>query len=97
MSDPARRLRAAWTAARAVVLSTVLSTVLSIALSAASTASAAAEAAEDIRDIRGPKYLFPPWLLPAVIAGAVLFVLGAYGIWRWLRRRRQPRPSPPRP
>ena len=91
MSDPARRLRAAWTAARAVVLSTVLSTVLSIALSAASTASAAAEAAEDIRDIRGPKYLFPPWLLPAVIAGAVLLAFGALGLWRWLRRRRQPR------
>jgi hypothetical protein len=87
MSDPALRRRAAPTAA----LAEVLSTVLSIALSAASTASAAAEAVEDIRDIRGPKYLFPPWLLPAVIAGAVLLALGAYGIWRWLRRRRRPR------
>jgi hypothetical protein len=85
MSDPARRRRAAPTAA----LAEVLSTVLSIALSAASTA--AAEAVEDIRDIRGPKYLLPPWLLPAVIAGAVLLALGAYGIWRWLRRRRRPR------
>jgi hypothetical protein len=87
MSDPARRRRAAWTAALAVVLSTVPS----IALLAAFTASAAADAVEDIRDIRGPKYLFPPWLLPAVIAGAALLALGAYGIWRWLRRRRRPR------
>jgi hypothetical protein len=86
MSDPARRRRAAPAA-----LAVVLSTVLSIALSPASTALAAAEAVEDIRDIRGPKYLFPPWLLPAVIAGAVLLALGAYGIWRWLRRRRRPR------
>jgi hypothetical protein len=59
----------------------------------ASTARApvSAAAAEDIRDIRGPKFIFPPWLLPAVIAGAVLLALGAYFIWRWLRRRRQPR------
>jgi len=83
MSDPARRRRAAWAAA--------LAAALSAALSAATTATAVAEAAEDIRDIRGPKYLFPPWLLPAVTAGAVLLALGAYGIWRWLRRRRQPR------
>jgi hypothetical protein len=87
MSDRARRRRAAWTAA----LAAVLSTVLSIALSAAFIAPAAAEAVEDIRDIRGPKYLFPPWLLPAVIAGAVLLAFGAFGFWRWLRRRRRPR------
>jgi Domain of unknown function (DUF4381) len=85
-----RRRRAASTAALAAVLSAVLSIALSAA-STASTASAAAQAVEDIRDIRGPKYLFPPWLLPAIIAGAVLLALGAYGIWRWLRRRRRPR------
>ena len=83
MSDPARRRRAAWTAA--------LAAALSAALSAATTARAVAEAAEDIRDIRGPKFLVPPWLLPAVIAGAVLLAFGALGLWRWLRRRRQPR------
>jgi Domain of unknown function (DUF4381) len=54
-------------------------------------APAPAEAAEDIRDIRGPKFLVPPWLLPAVIAGAVLLAFGAWGLWRWLRRRPQPR------
>jgi hypothetical protein len=83
MSDPARRRRAAWTAA--------LPAALSAALSAAITATAVAEAAEDIRDIRGPKYMFPPWFLPAVIAGAVLLAFGGWGLWRWLRRRRQPR------
>jgi hypothetical protein len=76
MSDPARRRRAAWTAAHAAALS---------------AATAAAEAVEDIRDIRGPKFIFPPWLLPALIAGAVLLAFGAFGLWRWLRRRRRPR------
>jgi hypothetical protein len=61
------------------------------AASIASTASDVAQAVEDIRDIRGPKFIYPPWLLPVVIAGAVLLALGAYGIWRWLRHRRQPR------
>jgi hypothetical protein len=82
MSDPARRRRAAWTAALAAALS---------AATAATAATAVAEAAEDIRDIRGPKFMFPPWLLPAVIAGAVLLAFGALGFRRWLRRRRQPR------
>jgi Domain of unknown function (DUF4381) len=57
----------------------------------AGPAPAAAEGTEDIRDIRGPKFIFPPWLLPAVIAGTVLLAVGALGLWRWLRRRRRPR------
>jgi hypothetical protein len=57
----------------------------------ASAATPPAGPAEDIRDIRGPKFIVPPWLLLAVIAGAVLLGLSAYGIWRWLRRRRRPR------
>jgi hypothetical protein len=76
MNSPARRRRAAWTAALAAALP---------------AAAAVAEAAEDIRDIRGPKFLVPPWLLPALIAGAVLLAFGAWGLWRRLRRRRQPR------
>jgi hypothetical protein len=80
VKDRARRRRAAVTAAPTVALSAALS-----------IASAVAEAAEDIRDIRGPKFIFPPWLLPAVIAGVVLLALGAFGLWRWLRRRRRPR------
>jgi hypothetical protein len=42
----------------------------------------AAPLAEDIRDIRGPKYLLPDWLWPAIIGGAVLLALGVYGLWR---------------
>jgi hypothetical protein len=46
---------------------------------------------EDIRDIRGPKFVSPSWLLPALIAGGALVALGAYGAWRRLRRRAAPR------
>jgi hypothetical protein len=47
----------------------------------------AAPLAEDIRDIRGPKYLLPDWLWSALLGGAVLLALGIYGLWRWRRRR----------
>ena len=47
----------------------------------------AAPIAEDIRDIRGPKYLLPVWFWPALIGGAVLLALSAYGWWRWRRTR----------
>jgi hypothetical protein len=65
----------------------------SAALSPSPTPAAAGPdmPSEDIRDIRGPKYVLPPWLLPALLAGVVLLALGAYGAWRWRRRRRQPR------
>ncbi len=46
---------------------------------------------EDIRDIRGPKYLAPAWLIPAIVAAVVAVALLGYGIWRWTRRRRAPR------
>ncbi len=49
------------------------------------------DAAEDIRDIRGPKFILPVWLVPALLAGALLLALGVYAAWRWLRRRRRPR------
>lgn len=51
------------------------------------SAVVAAPAAEDIRDIRGPIYLMPAWLLPAIIAGAVLITLAIYGLWRRHRNR----------
>jgi hypothetical protein len=85
MNDRTRRWRAAWAAALAAALSAVLLAAM------AGSAAAMVAAVEDIRDIRGPKFLVPPWLLPAVIAGAVLLAFGALGLWRWLRRRRQPR------
>ncbi|HMH30354.1 MAG TPA: DUF4381 family protein [Steroidobacteraceae bacterium] len=47
----------------------------------------AAPVAEDIRDIRGPKYLLPDWLWSALLGGAVLLALGIYGLWRWRRSR----------
>jgi hypothetical protein len=49
--------------------------------------ASAAAVEEDIRDIRGPKYLLPSWVLPALIAGAVLVALGIYGLWRGRRKR----------
>jgi hypothetical protein len=64
------------------------------AATAASTSSAAASGPaasgpeEDIRDIRGPKYVLPAWVLPAVAAGVVILALGLYLIWRWRRNRR---------
>jgi hypothetical protein len=57
--------------------------------SAASTPSAAAPVPEeDIRDIRGPKYVAPNWVLPVVIASVAMLALAIYGFWRW---RRSPR------
>ena len=51
------------------------------------TGVGAAPVAEDIRDIRGPIYLLPDWLLPALIGGAALIALGFYGLWRRRRNR----------
>jgi Domain of unknown function (DUF4381) len=47
---------------------------------------------DDIRDIRGPKGIFPLWLVLALVAGALLLALGAYLLWR--RKQRLP-PSRP--
>ena len=63
------------------------------AATAASTSGAAGGPAasvpeEDIRDIRGPKYILPAWVLPAVAAGVVILALGVYRVWRWRRNRR---------
>jgi hypothetical protein len=50
-----------------------------------------ARAADDIRDIRGPKAVVSgSWLVPAVLAGALVVALCAWAIWR--RRRRVARP-----
>jgi hypothetical protein len=48
--------------------------------------AALAEAEEDIRDIRGPKAVPESWVLPAVLAGAIVVALCAYALWR--RRHR---------
>jgi Domain of unknown function (DUF4381) len=56
--------------------------------SAAASGPAASGPEEDIRDIRGPKYVLPAWVLPAVAAGAVILALGLYRVWRRRRNRR---------
>jgi hypothetical protein len=57
----------------------------------ASVPAAAFAAAEDIRDIRGPKFFLPAWVLPALVAVGVLLALGGFWVWRWQRRRRRAR------
>ncbi len=47
---------------------------------------------EDIRDIRGPKSIFPLWQVLAWIAAGALAAIGGYVGWRRMRR-----PQPPRP
>jgi hypothetical protein len=56
----------------------------------AGAGASAAPLAEDIRDIRGPKYILPDWVLPALIGAAVLIALSIYGLWRWRRGRAAP-------
>jgi hypothetical protein len=55
------------------------------------SAPGSVNAPEDIRDIRGPQFVAPAWLLPALVVGAVVLALGTYGVWRRQRRRRRPR------
>jgi hypothetical protein len=54
---------------------------------AALAGGAIVEAEEDIRDIRGPKVVHGSWVLPAVLAGAIVVALCAYTLWR--RRHRE--------
>jgi Domain of unknown function (DUF4381) len=54
---------------------------------AASANAAAQKSDEDIRDIRGPKFVWPPWVLPALIAGVAILALASYRFWRWRRNR----------
>lgn len=39
--------------------------------------------------------MLPPWLIPALLTGALLLALGAYAVRRWRRRRNRPRPLLP--
>jgi hypothetical protein len=64
-------------------------------LIALDTALAQVAPTEDIRDIRGPKGIFPLWLVALLIAGVVLLALGAYALWRWKQRRPADRPLLP--
>jgi hypothetical protein len=63
------------------------------ASSTAAANGAAADSApdEDIRDIRGPKYIFPLWQVMSLVAAAVLLAAGGYAWWRRRQRRRAAR------
>ena len=54
--------------------------------------TALAQAEEDIREIRGPKAVPGSWVLPAVLAGAIVVALCAYAVRR-RRHRETPRRS----
>jgi len=81
-------MRRGFPAARAAVAAVVLVVFCAAGpcAAAASTQPAAAPPAEDIRDIRGPKLIWPEWVVPALLAAGVLLVGGGYLLWR--RRRR---------
>jgi hypothetical protein len=62
-----------------------------LALLALAAGAALAETTEDIRDIRGPKGLPPAsWVIPAVVAGAIVVALCAYLVWRRRSRGEAP-------
>ena len=42
---------------------------------------------EDIRDIRGPKPITSPWLIPLLVIAGLLVAGSGYAAWRWDRRR----------
>src|SRR5271165_3093601 len=65
-------------------------TATSVPPASAIGALRSADSPEDIRDIRGPQFVVPAWLLPALVAGGAVLALGTYGVWRWRRRRQRP-------
>jgi hypothetical protein len=83
--------------ASAIAATTAMAVTGAAAAPPASTIEAAAPASssEDIRDIRGPQFVAPAWLLPALVATGAVLALGAYGVWRWLRRPPLPRTALP--
>ncbi len=82
--------------ARSTAVTLAAVTLAAVTLAAVTAVGAiAAVAAEtpidDIRDIRGPKSIFPLWLWVAWLAGAALVAAAVYAWWRWKHR-----PPPPR-
>jgi hypothetical protein len=43
---------------------------------------------EDIRDIRGPKPIASPWVIPLLAIAGILVAGSGYAAWQWDRRRR---------
>jgi hypothetical protein len=60
----------------------------------AATTTADIAAADDIRDIRGPKSIFPTGQLAALLAAGALLAIGGYAAWRRKRRRGLPHAQP---
>lgn len=54
---------------------------------AAAQNAGAPASATDIRDIRGPKPIASPWLIPLIGVTMLSAVGGAYAAWAWNRRR----------
>ena len=61
-----------------------------VCAAAAAGLIATMSAAEDIRDIRGPKAVFPLQLVLELLAVGALLAMGGLALWHW-RRRRQSR------
>lgn len=61
----------------------------------AAAPAAAATAVPDIRDIRGPKAVASPWLIPMISLTALFAAGGSYAAWAWNRRRRRDAPRLP--
>ena len=66
-------------------------TLAAFAVLSTLTAVAAESPTDDIRDIRGPKSIFPLWQWVAGLACAALVAAAIYAWWRWKHR-----PPPPR-
>lgn len=85
------RLRTGRPAAAALVLLMLgAHTTFAQAPSANQTVSppnGAIASSEDIRDIRGPKPIESPWVIPLLVIAGLLVAGSAYAAWRWDRRR----------
>ncbi len=53
----------------------------------ASPPNGAIASSEDIRDIRGPKPIASPWVIPLMVLAALLVAGSGYAAWRWDSRR----------
>jgi hypothetical protein len=90
-----RRLanRASHACAAAAIGFVAAFSIVSPMVTATATAADVAPA-DDIRDIRGPKGIFPIWQVAALLAAGALLAIGGYAAWRRMRRRGVPHAQP---